>query len=214
MINSATINKIDQSLLNRLDPDGKLNIAACLQCGRCSSGCTMRMETDILPHQINRMVMLGMEKQLLSSKAIWACASCHTCVSRCPMGVNTPELIDRLRILSGEMPEESCMNTIATATQRCRVHHEGNENILFSKDVKQIRTFNNTMLGSMKQFGRVYEFGMMGEYKLRSHDLFSDVLKFPTMLIKGKMKLLPPSVKERKKVAEIFERVRQARRAR
>ncbi len=57
----------------------------------------MRTETDILPHQLNRMVLLGLEERLLASKAIWTCASCHTCVSRCPMKVDTPALVDKLR---------------------------------------------------------------------------------------------------------------------
>jgi len=186
MSNPATIEKIDSTLLNRLDPDGKLNLAACLQCARCSSGCTMRQETDILPHQMNRMVMLGLEERLLSSKAIWACASCHTCISRCPMKVDTPALVDALRAMATEAPA----------------------------DLKRVRIFNEIMLGSMKRFGRVYELGMMSIYKIRSRDLFSDVMKFPVMLMKGKMKLMPPSVKGRGAVASIFDKVRQSRRAR
>lgn len=180
----AQIDKISSTLLGKLDPEGKLNIASCLQCGRCSSGCTMRQETDILPHQINRMVMLGMEEQLLTSKAIWTCASCHTCVSRCPMGVDTPALIDKLRNESKQAPSE----------------------------LEKIRIFNEIMLGSMKRFGRVYEFGLMGEYKLKTRDFFSDLTKFPTMLLKGKMKLLPPSAKGKQAAAEIFNRVRENRR--
>ncbi len=49
------------------------------------------------------------------------------------------------------------------------------------------------MLGSVGSFGRVYEFGLMAAYKLRTRDFFSDLAKFPTMLLKGKMKLFPPS---------------------
>ncbi len=47
----------------------------------------------------------------------------------------------------------------------------------------------------MRRFGRVYELGMMGIYKLRTRDFFSDLAKFPTMLRKGKMKLMPPSAR-------------------
>jgi heterodisulfide reductase subunit C len=186
MSNSATITKIDQSLLEKLDPKGELNLASCLQCGRCSAGCTMRLEMDILPHQINRMVLLGMEDELLSSKAIWTCASCHTCVSRCPMKVNTPALIDRLREMANSAP---------------------------TQDLEKIRTFNDEMLKSMKLFGRVYEMGMMGFYKMRTRDLFSDLAKFPTMLAKGKMKIFPPRTRARKAVSTIFDRVHRARRA-
>lgn len=180
MVKPATITKIDRTLVAKVDPDGKLNLASCLQCGRCSSGCTMRTETDILPHQLNRMVLLGLEDRVLSSKAIWTCASCHTCVSRCPMEVDTPALVDKLREMASDGPAET----------------------------KRIRVFNEVMLGSMRQFGRVYELGMMSIYKLRTRDFFSDLTKFPTMLRKGKMKLMPPSVKGRGAVARIFDRTR------
>jgi len=179
---SNVVEKINPGFLGTVDPEGKMNLTSCLQCGRCSSGCTMRLETDIMPHQLNRMVALGMTDELLQSKAIWVCASCHTCVSRCPMQVDTPALIDKLRELAAQTTSD--------------------------KDSERIRVFNKIMLSSMKRFGRVYEFGMMGEYKLRTRDFLSDLTKFPTMLRKGKMKLMPPMAGGRKSMASIFDRVR------
>jgi heterodisulfide reductase subunit C len=185
MSKTVTIEKIDQSLIQALDPEGELNLLLCLQCGRCSSGCTMRQETDVLPHQLNRMAALGMKKQLLESKAIWACISCNTCVSRCPMKVDTPALVDALRSMAQSAPG----------------------------DLERVKIFNETMLASVKRFGRSYELGLMAIYKLKAKDFFSDLAKFPTMLLKGKMRLSPPSTKGRGAVAAIFDRVRQARRA-
>jgi len=191
MASHNTIAKLDNELLKRLDPEGKLNVASCLQCGRCSSGCTMRTETDILPHQMNRMVMLGLTDRLLTSKAIWTCASCHTCVSRCPMKVDTPAVIDKLRAMA---------SSTRSGGSPCP-----------PADVGRIRIFNEVMLANMRRFGRVYEFGMMGVYKMRSRDFFSDLVKFPTMLRKGKMKLMPPSVKGRGAAAKVFDRARTGR---
>jgi heterodisulfide reductase subunit C2 len=185
MSKQDVIRSIDQTFLAEIDPDGKLNLAAFLQCGRCSSGCTMRLETDILPHQLNRMVVLGLRDRMLNSKAIWACASCHTCVSRCPMGVDTPTLIDRLRARAKSSP----------------------------KDMDRVRIFNDTFLASVRQFGRVYEFGMMGAYKLRTRDFFSDLGKLPTMLRKGKMSIRPPRTGARKAVAKIMDQTLCKRRA-
>jgi heterodisulfide reductase subunit C len=187
MNNTAPIEAINRDFAAGLDPEGKMRLSACLQCGKCSSGCTMRRETDVLPHRLNRMALLGMEKELLASKAIWTCVSCQTCVSRCPMKVDTPALIDRLRTMAGKAP---------------------------AKDLNRVRIFNREMLASIRKFGRVYEFGLMGAYKIITLDLFSDLGKFPMMLRKGKMKLLPPVTRGRKAVAEIFERVRNAGRAR
>jgi len=185
MTKTITIEKIDNSLLREIDPEGRLNLTLCLQCGRCSSGCTMRQETDILPHQLNRMVALGMKDELLKSKAIWACISCNTCVSRCPMQVDTPALVDALRSIAQSAPG----------------------------DLERVRIFNEVMLGSVKRFGRSYELGLMAVYKLRAKDFFSDLAKLPVMLFKGKMKLRPPSTSGRGAVTTIFDRIRQARRA-
>jgi len=176
---------LSRDLLLKLDPEGRLRISSCLQCGRCSSGCTMRRETDILPHQLNRMVMLGLEDRILNSRAIWACASCQTCVSRCPMKVDTPAMIDALKMMSTTAPD----------------------------DLHRVKVFNELMLKSVKRFGRVHEFGLMAEYKIRTRDFFSDLLKFPKMLLKGKMKLAPPRTGGRKAVSELFSRISAARRA-
>ncbi len=180
----TVIDTIDSSLPSRLDPDGRLNLTACLQCGKCSSGCTMRAETDILPHQINRMAVLGLEKRLLESRAIWMCASCGTCVSRCPMRVDTPALIDALRARAQAAPEE----------------------------LRRVRVFNETMLRSMRRYGRVYEAGLMAAYKLRTRDLFSDMRKVPMMLRKGKLAILPPQTRGRGAVRRVFERADLGRR--
>ncbi|HET6418947.1 MAG TPA: 4Fe-4S dicluster domain-containing protein [Geobacteraceae bacterium] len=183
MNNTAQIKAINRDFAAGLDPEGKLRLSTCLQCGKCSSGCTMRLETDILPHRLNRMVLFGMEKELLASKAIWMCVSCQTCVSRCPMKVDTPALIDKLRALAPKAPDQ---------------------------ETDRIRIFNREMLKSIRRFGCVYELGLIGKYKMRTLDLFGDLAKLPMMLRKGKLKLLPPKRNGRKAVAAIFKRVRNA----
>jgi len=51
---------------------------------------------DILPSQVIRLGQLGME-EVLESNTIWICASCLTCVTRCPKGVDLPRLMEALR---------------------------------------------------------------------------------------------------------------------
>ncbi|MCL6520256.1 MAG: 4Fe-4S dicluster domain-containing protein [Armatimonadetes bacterium] len=172
-------NKVDIEYLQKLDPNGEFRLTACLQCARCSSGCTMREETDFLPHQLNRMAILGLEKELMSSKAIWVCVSCQTCFSRCPMQVNTPAMVDRLREMALDAPGE----------------------------LRRVKIFNEAMLSSIKRFGRTYDFMLMAIYKLRSGDLFTDLTKLPAMLRKGKFNLFPPRTAGRKSVRTIFNRV-------
>ena len=73
------------------------NLLACYQCGKCSAGCPVVSQMDILPNQIIRFAQLGLEDDLLASKAIWTCASCMTCNVRCPKGINIAEVIEVLR---------------------------------------------------------------------------------------------------------------------
>lgn len=72
-------------------------LLACYQCGKCSAGCPMAAHMDVLPNQIIRMAQLGMEKQLLATRAIWICVSCMTCNSRCPKDIRIAEVIEALR---------------------------------------------------------------------------------------------------------------------
>lgn len=72
------------------------DLLACNQCGKCSAGCPIVGTMDKLPSQIIRMAQLGME-DVLESNTIWICASCLTCVSRCPKAVDLPRLMEALR---------------------------------------------------------------------------------------------------------------------
>ncbi len=73
------------------------NLMACYQCGKCSAGCPGVSQMDILPNQIIRYVQLGLQKHLLESRSIWICASCFTCNTRCPKGINVAEVIEAIR---------------------------------------------------------------------------------------------------------------------
>jgi heterodisulfide reductase subunit C len=68
----------------------------CNQCGRCSAGCPVVAAMDLLPSQVIRLAQLGLE-EVLESTTIWICASCLTCVTRCPKGVDLPRLMEALR---------------------------------------------------------------------------------------------------------------------
>ena len=72
------------------------DLLACNQCGRCSAGCPVVAVIDVLPSQVVRMAQLGME-EILESDTIWICASCLTCATRCPKGVDLPRLMEALR---------------------------------------------------------------------------------------------------------------------
>jgi heterodisulfide reductase subunit C len=72
------------------------DLLSCNQCGKCSAGCPVVAAMDLLPSQALRMAQLGLE-EVLESNTIWICASCLTCVTRCPKGVDLPRLMEALR---------------------------------------------------------------------------------------------------------------------
>ena len=76
---------------------GGANILECIQCGTCSGGCPTRFAMDYSPMQIIKMVNLGLKKEVLSSKTIWYCSTCHTCTTRCPREVDFSSLMMSLR---------------------------------------------------------------------------------------------------------------------
>ena len=64
-----------------------VDLSACYQCRKCSSGCPVGDIVDSPPSEIMRRLHLGAGDELLESELIWVCASCETCSARCPMGI-------------------------------------------------------------------------------------------------------------------------------
>jgi heterodisulfide reductase subunit C len=91
-----SINKVRGEFVRQTEEISGQNLLACNQCGKCSAGCPVVAAMDILPSQVIRMAQLGME-EVLESNTIWICASCLTCATRCPKGVDVPRLMEALR---------------------------------------------------------------------------------------------------------------------
>jgi heterodisulfide reductase subunit C2 len=155
-------------------------VSACFQCHKCTTGCPVGPEMDLLPSQVMRLVHLGAEAEVLASQAIWLCASCEACTTRCPMGIDIAAVMDALRIM-------------AIDRQVTLPDTHGKQ-------------FNRSFLGSVRRHGRVFEMGMMAFYKLRTGDLLADVGKVPQMLAKGKLALLPNRSGGAKEVRKVFRR--------
>jgi len=99
MRTTVSADKVRSEFVGRIEEISGQNVLACNQCGRCSAGCPVAAAMDILPSQAVRMVQLGME-EVLDAETIWICASCLTCVTRCPKGVELPRLMEALREMS------------------------------------------------------------------------------------------------------------------
>jgi heterodisulfide reductase subunit C2 len=163
------------------------NLAKCYQCGKCSAGCPMAGETPFRPHDIMRMVLRDQRARLLADDSIWLCLTCETCTARCPNGLDPARVVDALRELS-----------MAEAPGRIP---------------KAIAAFHRSFLEEVKRTGRMGEFGLVLRYKLRTGQFMKDVGAVPSMVRRGKLKPLAPSIKGVKGVRRIFEKCVEARRA-
>lgn len=176
-------NRAKKEFIRRMERESGTEISLCYQCGKCSAGCPAAYAMDYAPHQVIRLVQLGLEDRVLTSHTIWLCASCESCVTRCPRDVDLPALMDALR------KEARQKGTVAE---------------------KSVNLFNHLFLQSVEMFGRPHEMSMMMQYNLRSGQLLKDAFAAPELLKRGKMGLLPEKIHDNGAVKRIFARVRQA----
>ncbi len=170
-----------KTLVQELEEMTGSSISDCYQCGKCTAGCPMVPDMDYTPSQVMRLVQLNRRDKVLSCKTIWFCASCLMCTTRCPKEVMIAETMDALREIS----------------LREKKSHP---------DAKKILAFLQSFLNTVKKKGRLFEMGMVMDYKMRSKDLFADMSLAPKMFFKGKLNLFPHTVKQQEELKAIFER--------
>lgn len=72
------------------------DIFSCYQCGKCSGSCPFAAEMDLGPRKLISYLMDG-RTEVLNSETIWICASCFTCVVRCPNDIDIAAVCEALR---------------------------------------------------------------------------------------------------------------------
>jgi heterodisulfide reductase subunit C len=68
-----------------------------------------------------------------------------------------------------------------------------------------LAAFHRSFLDQVRLTGRLFELGLMAEYKLRSGALFADVTAAPGMVSRGKLGFVPHPIKGVKEVRRIFD---------
>ncbi len=170
----------DVGLIHIVEEMSGVDLRACYQCQKCTSGCPVAKLTQFSPSEIVRRLHLGAGNELLESDIIWMCLSCETCYARCPMEINIASVMDALRAL---------------ALRSGSPGPKGN-----------MPLFNRMFLRTVRTFGRAYDLSMIAAYKLGTRTYMDDMDKFPAMLKKRKMALLPPSGADKPVVKRIFAR--------
>jgi heterodisulfide reductase subunit C2 len=171
-------NETARGILKQVQEISGVDLSKCYQCKKCTSGCPVSSMATCPPSEVMRRLHLGMGDELLNSDILWMCVSCETCSARCPMGIDVAAVMDALRKL---------------AVHRGAATPEGN-----------VPLFNRAFLKTVQVFGRTYDIAMIAAYKFGSGKLMADTEKFPTMLKKRKIALLPPLGADRRTVRRIF----------
>jgi heterodisulfide reductase subunit C len=161
-------------------PSGDLAsvINQCYQCGKCSAGCPVASEMDLLPHQMVRHAVLGDIEPIVASKSIWLCLTCHTCGARCPNGIDVPALLDPIR-------------------------HQVLKQNMHTQESK-VPIFHSTFLKTVRFFGRVHELTLIGLYKWKTKTFFEDMELGMQMFRKGKIHIIPHKSGHLSEVKEVF----------
>lgn len=167
----------DSSFIGQVAKESGQNPYLCYQCGNCTAGCPFTEFFDYPVSKIMRLLQAGQKETILRSRAIWLCATCETCTTRCPCQIDVAQIMDTLRVIARR------------------------ENYVSEKEIK---LFFDTFLDSMKKHGRVFELGVLLKYNLRSGKLFTDADLGPKVLSRGKIHLFPTNIKGKEKVEKIF----------
>ena len=159
------LDEIDSALQLELKEKLDIDIEACLECGKCSGGCSNGHIFDYTPRKIVQLVKLGDEETLAGMDALWICLSCQLCLDRCPSGIDIPRILDYLR--------EKAV-TRGVKASRPDVH-----------------LFMELMLEEARDKGRVSEVPLMIRFKRKTGQYLKDAGLGFKMFLKGKLSPFP-----------------------
>ena len=131
-----------------MDRSGQ-NLLECLQCGKCSGGCPITSESVGGPRQLIARILYGQREEALRDPTWWYCVSCGTCMTRCPVEINTYAVATTL----AEMAEAAGIKPA----------------------VPEIHLFDRLFLDSVAKYGRAQELQVVMQYNLRTLQPLKDL---------------------------------------
>jgi heterodisulfide reductase subunit C2 len=172
------------SLAASIEKDVEVFAIKCYQCGKCTAGCPVAEDMDLPPGRVMRLLQTENatnDEKLLKSHSIWLCVTCEMCLSRCPMEIDIPSVMDFLR-------------------QKSRSTNNVNPK------AKNIIAFHKSFLNSIRFTGRLFELGLILDYKRQSLNMTQDISLGPRMIAKGKLHFIPEIIKGRPEIEKIFKK--------
>lgn len=93
---------IDPEFVDKIVEAGADRIRTCIQCGTCSSVCPSGRRTAFRTRELIRKALLGLKDEVLSSPDLWLCATCLTCLERCPRQIKVTDAIIIMRNMAAD----------------------------------------------------------------------------------------------------------------
>ena len=109
LVEPIDMSKLDSGFRDEIKsmPNGE-ELNACFACSTCTAACPIANQWTYKPHQLIRMIILGMREDVLSSDEIWLCLTCFQCQERCPQKVRVTDIFFDCKNLAaeeGKIPE-------------------------------------------------------------------------------------------------------------
>jgi len=164
------LDEIDSALQRELKEKLDVDIETCLECGKCTGGCSNGHVFDYTPRKIVQLVKLGDEETLAGMDALWICLSCQLCLDRCPSGIDIPRILDYLR--------EKAVKRGVKATR------------------PDVHLFLELMLEEARDKGRVSEVPLMIRFKMKTGQYLKDGGLGFRMFLKGKLSPFPSRMRK------------------
>jgi heterodisulfide reductase subunit C2 len=173
------LERIDSPLKRELKDLFGIDVDTCLECGKCTGGCSNGHVFDYTPRKIVQLVKLGAEETLLKMDALWICLACQLCLDRCPSGIDIPLILDHLR-------EKARRRGIPARRPAVCLFYE-------------------LMLEQIRKSGRISEVGLMLRFTAATGRYGKDAGLGIRMLLKGKLNPIAPAFKNVKAVRRIYD---------
>ena len=173
------LDRVESPLSRELKNLFGIDVDTCLECGKCSGGCSNGHVFDYTPRKIVQLVKLGAEETLMRMDALWICLSCQLCFDRCPSGIDIPRILDHLR--------EGARLRGIPATRPA------------------VGRFHELMLEQIRKTGRVSEFALMLRFKAATGDYGKDAGIAVKMFFKGKLNPFSPDLRRVDEVRRLYD---------
>jgi heterodisulfide reductase subunit C len=187
MKTNRDIERIDSGFAKEVASASHVDFHVCYQCQKCTNGCPVTFAMDYGPHEIIRMIQLGLADEIRRANTVWVCASCETCFTRCPQQIDIPKLMDHIKqriVGQGDKPAEGV-----------------------------VAAFHEAFLDNIKRFGRINETALMAAFQLKSakagkgldpKEAIRNMKLGLAMLKRGRLGLVPKKTGGKQAVRKLF----------